>query len=108
MAFRDRFELPVVQGWTADLDFDLTVDGDIADLTGATVVPEMKDKAGVAITLSGTVSIPSPTAGLIRFSPASGDFDAADSPASLRFKVTKNGRVTYFPNDNPIRVFIGV
>lgn len=89
----------IVQGWTEPITAQLLADGEPVDLTGCTVVFVLYDKAGVAVSLSGTASIVTAASGDVKFSPAVGDLLAASTPHKARWKVTDgSGKISYFPN----------
>lgn len=108
MAVDDRPYLNLVHDWTAPLDFTLEEEGAAVNLTGCTVTAVLRDKSGVALALTGSVSVVTPASGLIRWSPAAGDIDAASGPCALRFKVTFGGLDKFYPNGHAIKVNIGV
>jgi hypothetical protein len=60
------------------------------------------DKDDALLTLAGTVSVPSPAIGQVRFSPALADLKAEDSPLRVRWKVTDGAsKIRYIPNVQP-------
>lgn len=92
----------LVEGWTGDVDYALKADGVAFDLTGATVEMKAFDKANVALAFAGTTSVTDAPGGNVRFSPASSDLTAVQSPLSVRFKVTlAGGKIVFFPNGGP-------
>lgn len=92
--------LDLVEGWTSAIDFTLESNGAAANLTGAAVEMEFDGTAA-----SGTVDIVSPLTGRVRYSPADGDLSEQREPYDVRFKVTDgDGKVTYFPNGEPLKV----
>ena len=92
--------IDVIEGWTGPLEFILLADGSAVDLTGITsAVTEAKRLNGTAITLTGTTAVSDAANGKVKFSPAAADLKEADSPASVRFKVTDgSSKITYFPS----------
>ena len=86
----------LVQGWTERVDFILSADGVVIDLTGRTVTISAYDKNGTDPAFVGAVAIVDATAGKVGFTPNSGDLLASESPYSVRFKVMTDGY--YVPN----------
>lgn len=95
--------LDLVQGWTDPIDYQLkkvASDGTITvlNMTGMTLALDVFDGKGNSVTVSGTVSIVTPSTGTVRFAPASADLLNTKSPYEIRWKVTDgSGKVAYFP-----------
>ncbi len=88
---------------TARRVFQLT-DNDVpADLAGATVELVLKTRAGVSIDTVGDVEVVEEAAAQVGYNPDAGDMTVANSPLSARFKVTKGGKVAFYPNGTPDR-----
>lgn len=95
-------DLPLTEGTTGNLDFPLLQDGAAPDLTGCSAALLLKTKAGSLVTLSGTVTIPTPTSGVVRYAPGAGDLLAANSPYAARFRITDaGGKIRFFPEGGP-------
>lgn len=89
-------EVPIVEGWTGQLDLQLLADAVAADLTGMTVTLVIKDKGGNSVTPGGTVTVVDAANGKVRYSPVSNDFFVAKSPYSVRWKVVDGSNKTVF------------
>jgi hypothetical protein len=91
--------LSIVQGETNPIPYQLLVDSDPADLTGATVSIIITDRRGNETTSTGEVTIVDTTDGKVNFTPGStGDFTRAKSPYSVRWKIEAPSGISYFPN----------
>ena len=89
----------LTHGESGNLDFTLTEAPGPIDLTGATVSLVLTEADGTLVAAPGGVSVIVPTAGTIRWTPASSAIlDKAKSPYSAHFKVTVAGRDSYFPS----------
>lgn len=101
-------DLPLVQGWTARLDYTLTADGAVHALTTAdTVAPWVFDKnETVVATSSGQITVLTATCGHIGWNPATtATLVAALAPYTLRFLVADGlGKYAFFPNEDPILI----
>ena len=92
-------ELKLVEGWTGPIDDVLKSNGTPLDLTGLTVQLLLQKASGVAVDTTGDVVIVTPSAGVVRYTPDPTDLLAAETPHTVRWKVTDlTGAVTYFPN----------
>ena len=95
--------LELVQCWTDPIDYQLkkvASDGTITvlNMTGMTLALDVFDAKGNSVTVSGTVSIVTPSSGTVRFEPASADLLNAKSPYEIRWKVTDgSGKIAFFP-----------
>ena len=93
------FDLPIVEGWTGDLDFALKADGAVVDLTGMTVELLLYKADKTLVDTASDVTVPDAANGVVRYSPDPTDLLAADTPHTSRFKVTDGGgKVVYFPS----------
>ena len=92
--------LEIVHGWTEPIRMRLMNGSEIQDLTNMTVAFQAYDRRGVAVSVSGTLTVESPaTAGIVKFEPSSTDIDRTYSPWKVRIRVTDTGSdVAYFPN----------
>jgi hypothetical protein len=97
----ERHEIPVgttkVQTFT--LKSKATADAAAAavDLTGASIELEVEDVTGATVTLGGTASIVTASAGTVQYAP-----DGAESAGiyHVRWKVTAaDGKIEYYPRD---------
>lgn len=80
--------------------------GNPVNLTGATVVFNMKSSAGVAKITAGTCSIVTATAGIVSYAWAPGDTNTVDT-FSAEFEVTfPSGLNASFPNDSNLQVVV--
>jgi hypothetical protein len=87
-----------VEGETAPRDFILKEDGVVFDLTGLTVTLEVYDKAGVLVDTTGDLTVVTPSAGRVRYTPDATDLVSAKSELKVRFKVSDAlGGYGYFP-----------
>jgi hypothetical protein len=102
-------EVPIVQGWTGNLDFILEANGAAYDLSSASAVSAVAHRTGRsdAVVVDRAATVLDAAAGKVRFTPQSSDFTAKDGPYELRFKVTLGGQVVFFPNDSAIRLKVG-
>ena len=93
--------LDIVQGWTEAIEYQLSADGSPVNLNGMTVVFLLYPTfATTPKTLTGSVALTDAAAGKVTFTPGASDLKAADSPASIRWKVTDTGgNVAFFPRD---------
>jgi hypothetical protein len=92
-------ELPLVEGWTGDIDLQLLAGGTPVNLAGMTIEMVLKDKNGVAVDAAGDVVILDPATGYIRVSLDPADLVAAATPHSVHFKVTDSGgKSVFFPS----------
>jgi hypothetical protein len=92
----------LVEGWTGPLDFTLKADNVAVDLTGMTVVLLLYGRDGIAIDTTADVTVPTPSAGLVRYSPDPTDIVVAKAPLYARWKVTDGGgNIVFFPNGAP-------
>lgn len=90
-------------GWTEPINDQLFADGVAVNLTGMTVAIVIQDAAGNTLSVAGTVSIPDPTNGKVRFAPNSGAITAVGSPWRVLWRVTSAGKDAYFPSEGYIR-----
>lgn len=93
--------LDLVEGWTERILYALGADGATQDLTGMTAELELYTRSGAPITLGGTSGVlgGSETQGKVYFDPGANDLVNANSPYSVRWKVTDGaGKVAFFPN----------
>lgn len=98
--------LKTVEGYTGPLDFDLLANGvvDAALSTGDGLELVLKGRGGEVIATSGNVEWQTTTSSggtaiFARYLPDAGDLRQALSPYSARFKVTRAGRVLFYPSD---------
>jgi len=100
-------KIDFVEGWTGPLDFQLKGDGTVVDLTGLTVTGVSKDKKRNAVTLTSDVSILDATDGKVRMTPDTGDFEAENSPYSLRFKVVDGSTgIVFYPSAEAVVLIV--
>jgi uncharacterized phiE125 gp8 family phage protein len=93
-------ELKLVEGHTGVIDETLKTNGTAVDLTGMTVALLLQTADGTPVPTLGNVTVPSPSAGLVRYSPAAGDLVAVDTPHVARWKVIDaGGHIVFFPSD---------
>jgi uncharacterized phiE125 gp8 family phage protein len=93
-------ELTLVQGHTGVIDETLKADGVPVNLTGMSVALVLQTANGVLVDTSTNVSVPSPVAGLVRYTPDAADLLARETPHVARWKVTDGlGAVIFFPSD---------
>ena len=91
--------LDLVAGWTGAIDAVLKADDVAVDLSGCAVALILQTVNGTTVTLTGSVTVPAPSTGSVRFSPGAADLVAANSPYAARWKVTDGaGKIVYFPN----------
>lgn len=93
--------LKIAEGSTEDVDFQLLVDGAVQDLTGATIELILNDYNGFVIDTSGDTSLVDGPTGKVRYSPDAADLVSTKSPYSARWKITKGGKVSFFPSNAP-------
>jgi hypothetical protein len=96
----------VVEGWTGPLDFQLKSDGAVpaGTLAGMTVTHVLVDANGVAVDMTGKVSVPDEATWKVRYSPGAADLVAIKGPYTSRWKVTDaGGKVVFFPSAEPDR-----
>jgi len=99
----------LVEGWTEDVDYTLSIDGTAFNLTGHTVALQAKKQDGTVITLTGAVIVTAATTGKVRYNPSAGDILQANGPMLIRWKVTDGGGlIAYFPNGDPERWNVGI
>lgn len=95
-------EIAVVVGWTGPIDLVLQSAGTAADLSGCTA-----EFVVHGLSLTGSMTIVSASAGKVRYAPEPGDFSAAGAYAA-RVKVTQSsGKVVFFPNKDAIKLIVG-
>jgi uncharacterized phiE125 gp8 family phage protein len=93
-------ELKLVEGHTGVIDETLKSNGVAVNLTGMTVELVLQMAVGSLVDTAGNVTVPTPAAGLVRYSPGAADLIALDTPHVARWKVTDgNGKVVFFPSD---------
>jgi hypothetical protein len=97
--------IDLVEGWSAPLDFLLTVDGAPSDLTGLTLRGQAFNRLKNAVVLTSNVVTASATGGKVRLTPDTSDFLMAGSPYELRFYATQNGN-EYWPSQEAIQVLV--
>ncbi len=92
------------EGWTGPIEYQLLHEDPESgertsfDATDMGVAIVIHDKDGAAVTPKGTVEWAVMAESKVRFSPGEEDLVAADSPYTVRFKVTDvSGRETFFP-----------
>ncbi len=93
--------LDVVEGWTEELEaFTLKANGVAVSLAGMDVDMILKTRSGEEVTVAGTTRVDDdPTTGKVYFKPGVGDLLNAQSPYSIRWKVTDGaGDAVFFPN----------
>lgn len=91
----------LVEGWTERIVETLTTDGAVQNLTGLTVSLLLYDNEDVLLGeyVSPKVGVVSAAAGTVFFDPGAGDLLAADTPHSVRWKVTDGaGKAAYWPS----------
>jgi uncharacterized phiE125 gp8 family phage protein len=93
-------DLILVEGHTGVIDETLKTNGTAVDLTGMTVALLLQTANGTPVPTLGNVTVPSPSAGLVRYSPAATDLVAIDTPHVARWKVIDaGGHIVFFPSD---------
>jgi uncharacterized phiE125 gp8 family phage protein len=93
-------ELKLAEGWTAPIEETLKSNGAPVDLTGQIVTLILQTASGGLVDVTGNVTVPTPTTGVVRYSPDPTDLLAVETPHVARWKVTDSGgRVAYFPNE---------
>ena len=91
-------DLTLVQGHTGVIDETLKANGVVVDLTGMTVELVLQTANGGLLPTGGNVIVPTPAAGLVRYTPDAQDLLAQDTPHVARWKVTDGlGGVVFFP-----------
>lgn len=88
-----------VEGWTEPIPYTINVDGAALDLSGLTVELALYDCHDLPVAFDGELTVTSAASGQVEFAPAAGDLVAADSPYSVRFKITSADGVSYFPSE---------
>lgn len=89
----------LVEGQTGVVDAQLLADNVAVDLTGATVVLVLRGADGALISLGGSVTVTNAAQGMVRYSPAAGDFVAQKTPHRAHWKVTDSGgKINFFPS----------
>lgn len=98
----------LVHGWTGNIDYILKADGEVVDLTGATVTIVLRDKNKTSVTPSGTLTVVSASDGQVRFAPSATDVDSSKAPYFVRFRVVgADSRVTFHPNAEAEKWIVG-
>jgi uncharacterized phiE125 gp8 family phage protein len=93
-------DLTLVEGHTGVIDETLKTNGMAVDLTGMTVTLLLQTADGTPVPTLGNVTVPSPSAGVVRYSPAATDLLAIDTPHVARWKVIDTGgHIVFFPSD---------
>lgn len=89
----------IIEGQTADIDFQLQESGAPIDLTALTVALLLEDRQGATIGSPGTVIIADPTNGHVRLTPANSSvFVAANGPYLARWQITDSlGKISFCP-----------
>lgn len=91
-------ERKLVEGWTGPIDETIrTAAGTPLDLTGMAVELLLQKADGLTVDTTGDITVVTPAAGLVRYSPDAGDLVAIDTPHVARWKITSAGQVTFFP-----------
>lgn len=102
-----QVKVGIVEGWSAPLDFQLLNDGSPQNLTNMTLTGVAYNRIGVAVDLTGDVTVLSATAGTVRLIPDTGDFAKDASPYDLRFKIVDSStQSAYFPSDESILLIV--
>jgi hypothetical protein len=92
-------------GWTANLDAQLLVNGAVFDFSGMVVSSVVKTRAGRMVDV--VTQWIADTQGTVRLLPVNTDFTAEDSPYTLRYKVIDGaGKVAYFPEGDPYTITV--
>jgi len=92
-------------GWTANLDAQLLVNGATFDFSGMSISSVVRTRIGriVAVATQWIAD----TQGTVRLLPVNTDFAAEDSPYTIRFKVVDGaGKVAYFPEGDPYTITV--
>lgn len=101
-------DLPLVQGWTGRIEYQLKSDNVSQALTTAdSVAPWIFDKnEAVVATSSGQVDVITASCGHVGWNPAStATLTAAGAPYTMRFRVSDGlGKTVFYPNDDPVRI----
>jgi uncharacterized phiE125 gp8 family phage protein len=93
-------DLKLVEGHTGVIDETLKTNGTAVDLTGMTVTLLLQTADGTPVPTLGNVTVLSPSAGVVRYSPAATDLLAVDTPHVARWKVIDTGgHIVFFPSD---------
>jgi uncharacterized phiE125 gp8 family phage protein len=93
-------ELKLVEGWTGPIQETLTKNAVAQDLTGMTVALLLHRADGSLVSTTGNVTVPTPAAGLVQYSPDPTDLLASETPHVARWKVTDGaGKVSFFPSE---------
>ena len=94
--------LDVVEGWTGELGpFTLKVDGVPIDLNGIDVALQLRPQArpGLFVDAEGDVRVDLLASGQVYYKPDAADLRAADSPYTIRWKLTDGADdVIYVPS----------
>lgn len=89
----------IIEGQTADINFQLLESGAAIDLTGFTVTLLLEDREGNTISSPGTVIIASAVDGNVRLTPANSSvFIAANGPYFARWQIVDTlGKISFCP-----------
>lgn len=94
--------LEINEGWTDDLDFQLTANGVAVNLTGMTVTLELKGNDDVAVDTAGDVTVFDAADGKVRYNPDGADLVNAKNPYRAHWKVDDGGgKIAFFPSGKP-------
>jgi hypothetical protein len=90
----------IVEGWTDEIGpFTPKADDVAVDLTGLTVELILRSKTGALVETTSDARVDDdPTTGKVYWTPDAADLSAAQSPYTLRWKVTDDSGVVFFPN----------
>ena len=91
------------QGWTEQIQYQLSHDGETFDITGMTVDLVGSTLTGVPLDFAGEVGILDGPTSKVYFNPAPTDLLAANSPMLVRWSVTDtDGKTAFFPRTAPL------
>lgn len=93
--------IELTEGWTGSIDLQLQADGSAYDLSGkdvAFIKSNACDVEWIATTSGSQFETVASTCGIVRFTPSSGDLAVADSPYTVKVRVTSGTTKVYFPN----------
>jgi hypothetical protein len=95
-------EVQWIEGDTSEQVFTLQENGVAADLSGATVQLVLRPAPRMGGPLRvHPVDIVSASEGKVSFSPTGEELKVSESPYLARFRVTRNGVKSHFPNSTP-------
>jgi hypothetical protein len=88
---------PLIEGWTAPLRFQLTIDDAPFNASGMSVELILRGKDGVEVAEVGATTFSTPATSIVTYTPNANDLQAAKSPMRARFKVTSGSEVAFYP-----------